>query len=780
MPDIEIHLLGRFYVSAQGQEVEESRWTRKKAKTLVKLLAVSPQRRMLRERAAEILWPEMEAEAALANLHKAIHAARRALEPNLRQGAASRFLFSQDGQVSLAAEPELSVDWDQFETQGAAALKRKDFSDCESALRLYAGDLLPEDLYEDFCLVPREHARSLCERLLEQISHQREALEEPELGQTLEHLLRLNPVNEDARRRLMRLYLKNGQRHLALDQYRQCAEALKAELDAEPEKATKLLFEQILAGDPALQSPVLSPLRPLAAVHPAAPVLEGVPTVAPSSSRRKAFWVLGGAASLAAVGLLWRQERVLPKTNHAQLNPVPLRSLAILPIRTLGNGQEEQILAEGITEGLINSISRLAKLRVMARATVFSYQQRTDTLAIGRELKVTQILNGRLEKEGNAYRLALELVDVSDGARVWGRQFFSPVSEIQTLQQTLNSELSAVLEPPVETGPARPAAKRRNPIAGAYQLYLNGRYFANQRSGDALKKARGFFEQAIALDPEYALAHAGLADSLGLLGVSIAKPQDLMPLAKSAAERAISLDESLAEAHTSLAMVYALYEWNWPRAEESFRRAIGCNEGYTTAHHWYGVNLAGQGRFRQAEQELSKAVDLDPLSPIILLNRGYPLYYQKRYSEAMVFYQSALDLKPNFQTALEDVAIVEHLLGQEAKASASILRLLQPDEDAQFALPFNTALTKYGYTAALRYLVGAYEVKAQKDYVSPMKIASLAVRAGDRRATYVWLERAYQQRAALLTYIAVDPIYSSLRLEPEFRNLVQRLGLPAA
>lgn len=503
----------------------------------------------------------------------------------------------------------------------------------------------------------------------------------------------------------------------------------------------------------------------------------GLPATASNPSRRKAVWALGAAAGLAGVGLLWRRQSVWPKTSSAQAKPGVLRSLAILPIRTLPNGQEEQILAEGITEGLINSISRLAKLRVMARAIVFSYQKRTDALAIGRELKVAQILNGRLVREGNAYRLTVELVDVSDGARVWGRQFFSPVSEIQTLQQTINSELSAVLEPPVETGQTRPVVNRRNPNAGAYQLYLNGCFFANQRSSDGLNKARAFFEQAIALDPEYALAHAGLADSLGLLGVSIAKPQDLMPLAKSAAERAISLDESLAEAHTSLAMVYALYEWNWPQAEESFRRAIGCNEGYATAHHWYGVNLAGQGRFRQAEQELAKALDLDPLSPIIQLNRGYPLYYQKRYTEAMAFYNSALDLKPNFQTALEDVAILQHLQGQEAQASASLLRLLQLNEDAQFALPFETAVKKQGYLAALRYLVGAFEVEAQRKYVSPMKIASLAIRAGDRRAAYLWLDRAYQQRAALLTYVAVDPIYSALRPEAAFRNLLQRLGL---
>lgn len=760
MSEVEIQLMGSFSVLVHSVEVEESGWARKKAKTLVKLLALAPQRRIHREKAAEVLWPEMELDSAIANLHKAMHSARRAFEPNLRQGAASRFLFSRDGQIWLAGEPELGIDLDRFQQEATAALKSDSLAVCESALALYTRDVLEEDLYEDFCSMPRERARSLCQRLLERVSQQQEISGSPALAETLERLLSFNPVNEDARRRLMRLYVQNGQRHLALEQYRLCSEALKEELDTEPEPETRALFEQILSGDLGERLPSLPANRPL-----------GVKAKAPTRSvRRRVFWALGGFAAAGAIGLVWRNYESPPKSS-----PPKPRSLAILPLRA-PQSAEETILAEGVTEGLINSTSRLPKLRVMARATVFSYQGRSDALAIGRELKVGLVVNGRLVKEGSGYRVSLELIDVSDGARVWGRQFFCQAGEVQNLQRTLNSELAAVLEPPVSRIP-QAAPSKHSPSAAAYQLYLNGRYFANQRSSEGLGKARTYLEQAIQLDPDYALAHAGLADSLGLLGVNVANAKELMPQAKVSAERALQLDSSLAEAHTSLGMVYALYEWNWQKAEDEFRQAIGLNEGYATAHHWYGVNLAGMGRFAEAEVELSKALDLDPLSPIIQLNRGYPLYFQRRYAEALRFYNKALELKPDFQSALEDRAVLEHLQGQQEQAAETMRRLLQirgtDNWEAGFARTYKSA----GYQAAMRYLLEANEEKVQAQHVSPVYIASLAIRANDRPKTYFWLEKAFQQRAALLTYIGVDPIYSGIRAELSFRNLAQRIGL---
>jgi DNA-binding SARP family transcriptional activator/TolB-like protein len=769
MPEIQIHLLGRFFVLVQGKEVEESSWTRKKAKTLIQLLALAPQRRVSREKAAETLWPEMELEAAIANLHKAVHAARRTLEPSLRQGAASRFLFYQEGQLFLAAEPELCIDWETFERQALASLKVKNLQDCEAALALYAGDLLEEYVYEDFCSVAREQSRNLCERLLEEISRQQEALGSPGLNESLERLLRFNPVNEDARRRLMRQHLQAGQRHLALEQYRLCCEAVKTELDAEPEKETKALFERILAGDAAVRP------RPMDTALPEADVVRSPEPASAGLGRRNMAWALAGVAGLAAAGMLWRRENGRAPSGGART-----RSVAILPIRASRNEQEENILAEGITEGLIHSASRLPKLRVMARATVFSYQNRSDALAIGRELKVTQVVNGRIVKEGGLYTVSLELVDVSDGARLWGQQFYSKAEEIQNLQEKLNSELARVLGPVAEAQETRVGDKRPLPNAGAYQLYLNGRYFANQRTAESLLKAKSYFEQAITRDSDYALAHAGLADSLGLLGVSVAEPKELMPRAKSAAERAIALDESLAEAHTSLAMVHALYEWDWAKAEKEFRRAILLNEGYSTAHHWYGVNLAGQGRHREASLELAKAVDLDPLSAIIQLNCGYPHYYQTNYAEALTYYNKALELKPDFQTALEDRSLIEHLQGQQSKSVETLLRLLQLSGEEQLEKGFARVCRASGYPAGLRYLVSFYEAQSQSRFVPPMKIASLAMRAGDHPKTYFWLEKAYQQRAALLTYVAVDPIYTELRKQSGFRDLLQRVGLSAA
>jgi DNA-binding SARP family transcriptional activator/TolB-like protein len=453
-PALEIHTFGRFRVFVDGAEVEEQSWTRKKAKVLLKLLAIAPRHEAHREQLIESLWPDTSPDAGLNNLHKLIHALRRTLEPNLRQGAASRFLLTQDQVVALAPAPAVWIDLDEFETLAAEGLQGGRTEPLEAALALSQGDLLQEDMYDDWASLRREQARLLLHKVIDRLASAWEASDPRKATQLLQRLVASNPLNEDAQRRLMILYGAMGQRHLGLEQFRVLTETLRAELGASPEPATVEVHERLLAGP--------------AAVIPKAEAAPALPAARP---RRMVTVFIIAAVVLLAAGALYLATR---KTDSV---PRPA-SLAIVPLRG-GAGPDMEVVAEGVTEGLINSTSRLPGIRVMARATMFTFKGRSDALAIGRELKVTSVLSGRIVRQTNGWTLAIELIDTTDGARLWGRQFFAMPDALDTLQQSAGSELASILQgTPRQADPPPLARPSRDPEA--YQLYLKGRYFSNE------------------------------------------------------------------------------------------------------------------------------------------------------------------------------------------------------------------------------------------------------------------------------------------------------------
>lgn len=748
-PALELRVLGQFQVLRDGQELPESVWTRKKAKTLLKLLAIAPSRQLHREQIIEILWPEAPPELGLNNLHKTLHAARRALEPDLKPGEPSQFLLTRELHLCLAPEPVVTIDADAFLALSLSALRSPAIEPLEQALALYRDDLLLEDRYEDWATARREQLGTTADRLLEALAQQYEAAAHPRLPDVLRRLIERNALNEDAHRGLMRFYAATGKRHLALEQFRLCSANLRQELDVDPDQATVALHQEILAGRFAPNPP-----PPPTTLAPAPATLR--PT------RRRHLWLLAGGVSAAAAFALLRTR-----------SPAPPRSLAIIPLRAESPALRE--LAEGLTEGLINSSSRTPNLRVMARATVYAYQGRGDLLTVGRELHVSTLLTGQLTQENNAYRVALELIDSADGARLWGRQFVSPSDDLAVLQSQLNSELAAALQPDVPAAPRPAPPATRN--AAAYQAYLTGRFLANQRTRTGLLSSLERFHQALILDPNFALAHAGLADSYGLLAFSEGQPAEFVPQAKAAAQAALALDESLAEAHTSLAMVYALYEWRWPQAEAEFRRAIALNPNYATAHHWLAVHLGAMGRFDEAKREFNLALELDPLSPIIHVNSGYPALFERQFATALEAYDRALRLQPGFLPALEDrMLALERLPGPRAATEAAVAYLAAAEEPA-WATRFAATATRTNYPTALREWYAALEARSRTQSVPPMELATLAARAGEPEKAFLWLSRALEQRSPMLVYAAVDPRYDRLRGDPRFNALLQRVGL---
>ncbi len=749
---LEIRLLGPFRVSVQGEAVDESRWARKKARTLVKLLALEPGRELLRDVLIERLWPELDAEQGLNNFHKTLHAARRALEPDLKPGAVSAYLVTQDQKVALRAPGELFIDADEFEKRARASLASHEPGDYAAALELYAGELLPEDRYEDWASVRRDKLANLQQEVLVRYAALRESHGAIEL---LERAVAAMPGNENAHRQLMRLHALAGNRHLAIAQYRQCAEALRRDLDAEPEAATQRLYEEIQAG-------LLGPAAPEAPVgEPAAKAAEPATPV-----RRHRSWAL--VAGLLAVALALGGAWYYTRTGER------IESLAVLPF-TSDAGVSQDYLADGLTEGLINSLSQVRPLRVMARSTVFTYKGKAaDPRAVGRAIGVRAVLTGHIVRRDGNLAVSIELVDTRDGAQIWGARYSFEPTGLSAAQSRLATEVAAALSlRPRDTAYTRVAT--RNPRA--YDFYLRGRYHWNERTDAGYQKAIEYFDQAIAVDPGYALAFAGLADSYGLLGWQSAPPRAYLPKARSMALQALALDDKLAEGHTSLGMIKALYDWDWRGAEAEFRRAIELNPGYATAHHWLAVHLNGQGRHDEARAEFARALELDPLSRIINVNAGYPDHYQGKLDLAMKAYRRALDLDPDFVTAHEDLALALEQAGRKPEAAAEIVKYLTAAGEPALAERFRQAARTRGYQAGLQVWLDETLARANALYVSPIEIAQLYVRCGDAAKAFEWLDRAFAERTAPLVYLKTDPLYAPLKSDPRYQALLLRIGL---
>src|SRR6185503_3525920 len=317
-----------------------------------------------------------------------------------------------------------------------------------------------------------------------------------------------------------------------------------------------------------------------------------------------------------------------------------IESLAILPLINAGEDPDTEYLSDRITESIINNLSQLPKLRVMARSTVFRYKgKEVDPQEVGRSLGVRAVLAGRMLQRGETLIIKVELVDTSDGSHLWGEQYNRKLADIFTIEEEISSVISEKLRLKLDSAQKKKLARRHTENTEAYQLYLKGRYYWNKRTADGIKKGIEYFNQAIDSDPNYALAYAGVADSYNILAsYSTIAPKDAFPRSKAAARTALELDDKLSEGYASLAFAIFGYDWNWTEAERAFKRAIDLNPGYGSAHQWYGLFLAAMDRMSEAFAEVKIAEELDPLSLPVNTNAGWLLYLSRRYDEAIETY----------------------------------------------------------------------------------------------------------------------------------------------
>ncbi len=536
-------------------------------------------------------------------------------------------------------------------------------------------------------------------------------------------------------------------------------------------------------------APVIDSEEDLAALapqpHPAEPRLGEVPdgelapvdAVVVKAGRPQWPLMVGIAVCLiAATGAWfgWSRSRAKPQVAGGRV------MLAVLPFENLTGEAAQDYFSDGLTEEMIARLGNLdpEHLGVIARTSVMHYKNSRQSLdKIATELGVQYVMEGSVRRDADKVRITAELIQPKDQSHLWARQYDRELSNLLTVQgeiaQQVANEIQSTLGDHTRIDPTRQSSGMPHDFE-AYDLYLKGRYFWNKRTARGLQQAIECFQQAIAKDPGYARAYAGLADSYALLGGFSLTPQaESMAKARTAALKALELDEGLAEAHTSLALITENYDWNWQMAEKEYRRAITLNPNYATAHHWYAEYLALQGRFDEALTESERARRLDPLSLIIATDNGMILYYSRHYDAAIAQLRTVVEMEPNFQLA-RVVAGPYVEQGRFAEALAAIEDLeSEPWKWSWQAYTYGRA----GRTAEARQALENLQHLYRRQHVGPDLALWAYIGIGDKDEAFAWFEKAYADHSNLLTSLKVNPAFDPLRGDPRFQDLARRVGL---
>lgn len=454
-------------------------------------------------------------------------------------------------------------------------------------------------------------------------------------------------------------------------------------------------------------------------------------------------------------------------------------SLAILPFTNLTNDPEAEYLSDGITESIIHIISQISELKVMARSVVLRYKEGgTDPQDIGRQLKVRAVMMGRVIQFGNKLIIRTELVDVANGWLLWGEQFEREISDVLTVQIEMANRIAEKLKLKLHRDEPKLAFKKYTQNADAYYLYLKGRYRWNKHTERDYVDAINYFEQAIEIDPNFALAYSGIADAHILRDFyGFLPPWEVMPKAKAAAMKALAIDDRIAEGHTSLACIKMLYEYDWAGAEREFQRAIELNVKYDNAHQWYSHYLLAVGRFEKALDESKKSLEIDPLSVNSNLHLGWYYLYTRDYTKAIKQLQEVIKIESHFWPShvLLGIAYEQNNMLPEAIAEMQTARDLE-------ATPLISGILGHAYGVAERRdeanrLLNELKELSKQTYVPPYSIAIIHTGLGENDQAFQYLEKAYAARNQWLGWLMVDPELDGLRSDPRFKELVNRMGL---
>jgi eukaryotic-like serine/threonine-protein kinase len=461
----------------------------------------------------------------------------------------------------------------------------------------------------------------------------------------------------------------------------------------------------------------------------------------------------------------------------------PIDSLAVLPFFTTSADANAAYLAEGIPESLILNLSRLSQLRVMAWSTVARFRgQEADAIDVGRTLGVRAIFAGRMYQFADNLVIRTELVDAGDGSQIWGAQFQRKLDDLLSIDQDISQEICEHLRVRLNEDERERLARRYTQNAAAYQAYLKGRYYWNQRTARSLKKAIESFEEAITLDDRYALAYAGLSDCYGLVSIyGTAPPKATMPRAKAAALKALEIDDGLAEAHTSLGAALVWFDWDWRAGERAFQRAIELNPAYAVAHHWYAcVLLCAERRFDEALASQQRALELEPLSLIVNSSVGFICYQAHRFDQAIDALLKTLEMDEMFTYARFHLGLTYAHLGRFDEAIAQLRRTIDM-AGGRGSLLYAALGYAYGVAGrrdeAHRILRDLQTSPLNRD-VSPFYLAMIHAGLDEHEAAIKCLASAIDDRFHWVVWLQSEPVFARLHGRGGFVELTRRIGLP--
>lgn len=513
--------------------------------------------------------------------------------------------------------------------------------------------------------------------------------------------------------------------------------------------------------------------------EPTTPSATALEPVATSGGQRRKVLIASAliiVIVLAGVSYLFiRRARQTAAAANSQI-----KSIAILPFKSLGSQATDEYIGLGMADALITKLSSIRQINVRPTSSILKYRTEEDPSAAGRELEVDSVLDGRVQKDGDHIRVTVQLVRVSNGSPLWGKTFDEKYTNIFAVEDRISEEVVQSLLPTITDVQKQQLTRHYTEDTEAYQSYIKGRYYWNKRTTEDVRKAISYYEDAILQDPNYALAYAGLADSYATLGILDNLPsQETMPKARSAAMRALELDDGLSEAHASLAYVKHRYEWDFAGAEREFKRAIELNPKYPTAHQWYGWYLVSLGRFDEAQAEFARAQQLDPLSLYTNLTLGAPYFHARQYDKAAEQYKRVADMNPDFWLAHWWLAqtYTQQQRYDEAMAEIQKVAKLRGENLSEFPIA-GYLYAVSGKQAEARRILEELQRKAKDHYISPYGMAIIYAGLGETDRAFEWLERDLRERDNSMVFINVDHRLDNIRSDPRFAGLVREVGLP--
>ncbi len=739
--------------------------------TLLAMVASGGTQGVSRDRVLATLWPESDTERARHALAQLVYSLRR----------------SSGGQPLLVGDSQLRLDPTSLTSDVGDLLGAVQAGDHSRVAGLYQGSFLdgfhltdaPD--FDHWLDGERERFRQYAVKALDALATAATtAGDAATAADAWRRRSELDPLDPRSAAGYLEALLAAGRRTSAMQFAQKYETLVKQELNSPPDRKVRDIIDRVRARSGAWsgaadrrQAPPLEAESAVPVPPEAPPLSPVVPEASVRPARRRWIGVLVGAIALALI-IAWMRSRSTPAPARV------ISAVAVLPFTNLGSSAEDSYLSDGLTEDLITRLGTLEGLRVAARTSSYMIrEQATSVEEIGNALKVDAVIEGSVRRTGDSIRVTTRLVGTRDGFEIWTGAYDRPLGGIMKLQDEVADALVGALHrPPVANVARSPAAATTS--LQAYNQYLRGRYAWNRRTEEGLRSAMVSFDSALALDPSYAAAAAGVASTWMLLPTyGRVPPRQAYAEARAAAQQALALDSTVVEALTVSAYLQALYDWNVQDAETGFARAVAADSQYTTAHHWRALNLVTLRRADDARREISIAMALDPLAPTVGAAAAAVAYYGRDYSGAEASAQSVLSLSPEFFPARTWLGLALLEQGRPAEAKAELERAVTQSGGhwlPRVALAY--ALARTGQAPAARALLTELEGQATREFVAPTNLAFVYGALGDRPAAFAQLERGLTERDPAMLYLQVEPKLDNLRGDARFKAIAERSQLP--